>query len=183
MLLAGWSRVRFRTNFWHKSVTGVFPGGKGGRCVGLTTLPPSCADFLAILELQPSGPTGPLQTYTEVALGDNKTSRNEVLWTPCQRCAVNWRRQKNREVSGPASEQLLLAAHLYRIFSVHWQRTANTLKGSLTKGQPQARHGEISTYRTQQTLVSLHSLHRGCWTSVQNVQQLFSKQCAALLAN
>jgi hypothetical protein len=32
----------------------IFPGGKGGRCVGLTTLPPSCADCLKIWEPQPS---------------------------------------------------------------------------------------------------------------------------------
>jgi len=30
-------------------------GGKGGRCVGLTTLPPSCADFLEIWDPQPPG--------------------------------------------------------------------------------------------------------------------------------
>jgi len=30
-------------------------GGKGGRCVGLTTLPHSCADYLEIWEPQPSG--------------------------------------------------------------------------------------------------------------------------------
>jgi hypothetical protein len=29
--------------------------GKGGRCVGLTTLPPSCADCLEIWEPQPPG--------------------------------------------------------------------------------------------------------------------------------
>jgi hypothetical protein len=29
--------------------------GKGGRCVGLTTLPPSCADCLVIWELPPPG--------------------------------------------------------------------------------------------------------------------------------
>jgi hypothetical protein len=29
--------------------------GKGGRCVGLTTLPPSCADCLKIWEPQPPG--------------------------------------------------------------------------------------------------------------------------------
>ena len=29
--------------------------GKGGRCVGLTTVPPSCADCLEILEPQPAG--------------------------------------------------------------------------------------------------------------------------------
>jgi len=28
----------------------MFPGSKGGRCVELTTLPPSCADFLEIWE-------------------------------------------------------------------------------------------------------------------------------------
>jgi hypothetical protein len=30
-----------------------FLGGKGGQCVGLTTLPPSCADCLEIWEPQP----------------------------------------------------------------------------------------------------------------------------------
>jgi hypothetical protein len=33
-------------SLWQKWVPGTFPGGKGGRCVGLTTLPPSCADCL-----------------------------------------------------------------------------------------------------------------------------------------
>jgi len=32
-----------------------FLWGKGGRCVGLTTLPPSCADCLEIWELQLPG--------------------------------------------------------------------------------------------------------------------------------
>jgi len=32
-----------------------FVGGKCGRCVGLTTLPPSCADCLEIWEHQPYG--------------------------------------------------------------------------------------------------------------------------------
>ena len=32
-----------------------FLGGKGGRCVGLTTLPPSFADCLEIWEPQPPG--------------------------------------------------------------------------------------------------------------------------------
>jgi len=36
-------------------VLGIFLGGKGGRCVVLTTLPPSCADCLEILEPQPPG--------------------------------------------------------------------------------------------------------------------------------
>jgi hypothetical protein len=32
-----------------------FLGGKGGRCIGLTTLPPSCAECLEIWESQPPG--------------------------------------------------------------------------------------------------------------------------------
>jgi hypothetical protein len=32
-----------------------FLGGKGSRCIGLTTLPPSCADCLEIWEPQPPG--------------------------------------------------------------------------------------------------------------------------------
>ena len=34
-------------------VPGIFSGGKGGRFVGLTTLPPTCADFLEIWDPQP----------------------------------------------------------------------------------------------------------------------------------
>jgi hypothetical protein len=33
----------------------MFPGGKGGRCAGLTTMPLSCADCHVIWELQPPG--------------------------------------------------------------------------------------------------------------------------------
>jgi hypothetical protein len=46
-----------RRNVWQKWAPGIFPGGggKGGRCVGVTTLPPSCADCLEIWEPQPPG--------------------------------------------------------------------------------------------------------------------------------
>jgi hypothetical protein len=37
------------------STSNIPLGGKGNRCVGLTTLPPSCADRLEILESQPPG--------------------------------------------------------------------------------------------------------------------------------
>jgi len=33
----------------------MFPGGKDGRCVGLTTLPPSCDESFEIWEPQPPG--------------------------------------------------------------------------------------------------------------------------------
>jgi hypothetical protein len=37
------------------TVPGVFPGGKGGRCVRMPTLPHSCDDCLKICEPQPPG--------------------------------------------------------------------------------------------------------------------------------
>jgi len=41
------------------------PGGKGGRCVGLTSLPPSCADCLDILEASISWSRKDLSKYAE----------------------------------------------------------------------------------------------------------------------
>jgi len=38
----------------------MLPGGKGGWCVGLTTLPPSCADCLEIWEPHPLGLSRPV---------------------------------------------------------------------------------------------------------------------------
>jgi len=37
------------------STTNISWGGKDGQCVGLTTLPPSCADCLEIWNSQPPG--------------------------------------------------------------------------------------------------------------------------------
>jgi len=44
-----------RLSLWHKWVPDILLGGKGGRCIGLTTLPPSCADCHEIWEPQPPG--------------------------------------------------------------------------------------------------------------------------------
>ena len=46
-------------------IPGIFPGVKGGRCVGLTTLPSSCANCLEIWERQPPGT---LQACNGIAL-------------------------------------------------------------------------------------------------------------------
>jgi hypothetical protein len=43
-----------------------FLGGKGGQCVQLTTLPPSCADFL--FEIGEPQLSGPVQACTGIAL-------------------------------------------------------------------------------------------------------------------
>ena len=50
------------------STRNISLGGKGGRCVGLTTLPPSRADCLEIWELQPPEPSGPVQACNGIAL-------------------------------------------------------------------------------------------------------------------
>jgi len=52
----------------------MFLGGKGGWCVGLTTLPPSCADCLEIWEPQPPGT---LSTCNGIAL---------IVANYCQNC-------------------------------------------------------------------------------------------------
>jgi hypothetical protein len=44
-----------RLSLQQKWVPGLFPGGKDDRCVGLTTLPPSCVDCLEIWEPQTPG--------------------------------------------------------------------------------------------------------------------------------
>jgi hypothetical protein len=48
--------------------TGVFPGGKGGRCVNLTTLPPTCAVDMKSGNLNFLEPCGPLQACNGTAL-------------------------------------------------------------------------------------------------------------------
>ena len=49
------NHLRHRVPLNRNEYQEYFLGGKGGRCVGLTTLPPSCADCLEIWEPQPPG--------------------------------------------------------------------------------------------------------------------------------
>jgi hypothetical protein len=48
--------------------TRTFPGGKGGRCVKLTTLPPSCAVVMQSGNLNFLEPSGPLQACSGTTL-------------------------------------------------------------------------------------------------------------------
>jgi hypothetical protein len=55
-------------NFYQMWVPGIFPGGKGGRCVRQTTLPPSCAVVMKSVNLNLLEPSGPLQACNGTAL-------------------------------------------------------------------------------------------------------------------
>ena len=57
-----------RLSLQQKCVPGVFRGGKGGRCVSLTTLPPSCAVVMKSGNLNFLEPSGPLQACNGTAL-------------------------------------------------------------------------------------------------------------------
>ena len=62
---APWPWGRFSP--WWKWDPGVFPGGKGGRCVKLTTLPPSCTFVMKSGNLNFLEPSGPLQACNGTA--------------------------------------------------------------------------------------------------------------------
>jgi len=51
VILLSWVRL----SLWQNQIPGIFPGGKGGRCVKLTTLPPSYSNCSEIWEPQPHG--------------------------------------------------------------------------------------------------------------------------------
>jgi len=57
-----------RLSRWRKWAPGAFPGGKGGRCVSLTTLPPPCAVVMKSGNLNFLEPSGRFQACNGTAL-------------------------------------------------------------------------------------------------------------------
>ena len=66
-------------------IPGGFPGGKCGRCVRLTTLPPSCAVVVKSGNLNLLEPSGPLQASngTDLSLLTMRGLLNVNLYAPC----------------------------------------------------------------------------------------------------
>ena len=66
-----------------KWVQGIFTGGKGGRCLGLTSLPPSCADYLEILRAStfwnPKSLSRPVMRQLYLYLTSSSPSTNNYL--------------------------------------------------------------------------------------------------------
>jgi len=64
----------------------MFPGGKGGQCVGLTTLPPSCADYLEMWKPHLLEPLGPVMGLLYLLL-----ESTGMKWRKSQNVSQNWR--------------------------------------------------------------------------------------------
>jgi hypothetical protein len=89
-----------RLNLYQKWVPGVFPGGKGGRCVRLTTLPQSCA--VVMLSGNPNflEPFGPLQAYNGTALSLPVHRSNTGLVFISIVDKINWRLLQKERANG-----------------------------------------------------------------------------------
>jgi len=70
------------------STRNIYVGVKGGRCVGLTTLPPSCGDCLEIWEPQNSGTLRPVQACNGTALPFTCTVKHSLLFTVTNKCTI-----------------------------------------------------------------------------------------------
>jgi len=79
-----WGRLSLK----HKWVPGAFPAGKDGRCVRLTTLPPSCADVMKSGNLNFLETSGSFQVCNGTALSLHYLSSIWIAYeTKVKRCA------------------------------------------------------------------------------------------------
>ena len=69
---------------------GVFPGGKGGRCVRLTTLPPSCAVVMKSGKLNFLENAVLFQACNRIAFAFTYERSNEKLRHHCKTLCINF---------------------------------------------------------------------------------------------
>jgi len=80
--------IKFFRSHYGPGVPRVFPGGKGGRCVRLTTLPLSCAVVTKSRNLNVLELSGPVQACNGTALPFLPTSKPYTMQDP-QFCALS----------------------------------------------------------------------------------------------
>ena len=74
-------------------------GGKGGRCVRLTTLPPSCAAFMKSEYLNFLEPSGPLQACNGTAFIHITKLSSIEIFSPTNK--IHWEVGQAKDLSAP----------------------------------------------------------------------------------
>ena len=85
----------------------IFPGDKGGRYVGLTTLPPSCVDCFEIWEPQPPGI---LRSYPGIAFAKTFNCYTEKTKASKSWCSLNFRSRNLPPLQRNVTEFCLLSS-------------------------------------------------------------------------
>jgi len=123
--IALWPRGRI--SLQQKWVPGAFPGGKGGRCVRLTSLPPSCAVVMKSENLNFLEPSGPHQACNGTALPFYVTKKLHLSV-----CATYTKEPIVLKLAINNIALHISSPHYYLNFgpSMYWHAVSEKLKGS-----------------------------------------------------
>jgi len=101
--------------------------GKGGRCVWLTTLRPSCAVVTKSGNLNFLEPSGPLQACNGTALplplpedigGSNRRLESSVLYCTVLYCIVLYCTNRSSEICTQQQPQILLLFFIFKVIII-----------------------------------------------------------------
>jgi hypothetical protein len=81
--------------------------GKDGRCIGLTTLPPSCADCLEILEPQPLGTPRACSAFTNLRLVTSQ-KRESLNYTVAEAWNLTTNAMRDKKTCSEEKEKFVL---------------------------------------------------------------------------